>query len=227
MKRRNRFIPTVVAAALLALCLPALAAAQGTYDPYGRPDYRRDRDRARDDVYGSSGRYSRREVKDSINRLNDLAHDFQKRLDDVLDHSREDGTRHEDHLNADVKDFHHSIHDLKDRFDDERNLNRSANEARRVLDIGAHVEGVVRHHFNDYRLRQDWSQIRRELDFIAGVYGYDMYGYNGDSNYGRSDDRYGRNQDYRRNRDEDVYRNDRNNRRNNNDQWWRRLPRPN
>ena len=50
---------SIFAAAVLALCLPALAAAQGGY---GYPDYGRNRN-------GDYGRYDQRYLKDSIQRL--------------------------------------------------------------------------------------------------------------------------------------------------------------
>src|SRR5258705_3252168 len=98
-RRKIRF--AIFAAATLALCLPALATAQRTYDPYGNRDYGRDsdwrRDRGYDDGYG---RYDNRYLRDSIRRLDRLSNDFDRDLDRELDHSREDGTRHDDHLNA-------------------------------------------------------------------------------------------------------------------------------
>src|ERR1700704_367601 len=103
MTNQRTFSFSILAGAILALCLPVLAAAQGTYDPYSRnrdygrdQDYRRDRDRGYDDGYG---RYDDRYLRDSIRRLDRLSKDFDRDLDRELDRSREDGTRHEDHLN--------------------------------------------------------------------------------------------------------------------------------
>lgn len=207
MNRRSRFIPTIITAALIALCLPALAAAQGTYDPYGRPDYRRDRDYGRDDRYGRYGRYDYREVRDSVRRLKDVSGRLERDLDRALDHSRVDGSRREDRINQIARDFHRAADDLKDRFGDGRDPNRSQNEARRVFDIASQLSRVIqRTGLYDNRVAGDWSQIQQELNIIGDAYGYRSDGY------------------YRRDRD-DVYRNDRNNR-NSNDPWWRRLPTP-
>ena len=64
MTNRRTFSFSILAGAILALCLPVLASAQGTYDPFGRNrdygrdgDYRRDRDQ--NDNYGY-GRYDSR-----------------------------------------------------------------------------------------------------------------------------------------------------------------------
>ncbi|HEY0005378.1 MAG TPA: hypothetical protein VGB17_11265 [Pyrinomonadaceae bacterium] len=208
-------LTTVIAAALIAFCLPVLAAAQGTW---GQPDYQRDRDyrRNRDNGgYGNYGRYDRQTIRNSVNRLKDLSGRLRNDIDRALDHSRVDGTRREDRINDMARDFQRAASDLKDRFNDGRDLNRSQTEARRVLDLASRMDSVInRGRVYDNRVASDWAQIRQELNVIGSVYGYNgNYGNGG--YYGRDrDDRYGRD----RNRD------DRN--RNNNDGWWRRLPFP-
>src|SRR6266851_2476063 len=152
MTNRRKLSLSILAAATLALCLPILAAAQRTYDPYdpwsrnrdyGRnEDYRRDRDRGYDDGYG---RYDNRYLRDSIRRLDRLSKDFDRDLDRELDYSRENGTRHEDHLNADAKKFRRAVVDLRNAFN-ERDLESSADEAHRVLDAASHLEDVSSHH---------------------------------------------------------------------------------
>src|SRR5882762_4275902 len=166
---RNTITFSIFAAATLALCLPVLAAAQRTYDPYSRNrDYGQDsdwrRDRGYDDGYG---RYDDRYLRDSIRRLDRLSRDFDRDLDRELDHSRENGTRHEDHLNADAKKFRRAVVDLRNAFN-ERNLNSSVDEAHRVLDAASHLEDVSSHHFHDNnRLMSEWSQISQELTVIS------------------------------------------------------------
>jgi hypothetical protein len=199
MTNRRTIFLTIIATALLALCLPALAAAQGTYDPYGRPDYRRNRD----DNYGRSGRYNRDDVRDSIRRLDNLSGDFERDFDRALDHSRVDGTRREDRVNSEAKDFRRAVKDLKSRFGDGRDLNRSVNEAQRVLQLGSNVSRVVRR-LGDDRTYSEWSQINNELRFIANAYGISFNGYDDGGYYGN--DPYGRNRNQDRRRNDDVYR---------------------
>lgn len=202
MTNRRTLVPIVLAAALIALCLPVLAAAQGTYDPYGRNgDYRRGNG-------GYGGNYDDRALRDSIRRLNDLSGRFQSDLDRALDRSRVNGTRREDNINEEAREFRRATNDLKNRFGDGRDLYRSQNEAQRVLDLGRRLQRVTRIAGYDQRIYSDWSQINQELNFIASAYGNNGYYNNGDN---RRNDPYGRN---------------RNNypRTNNNVPWWRRLP---
>src|SRR2546425_8769979 len=214
---------SIFAAATLAVCLPVVAAAQRTYDPYGRNrDYGRDgdyrRDRNQNDDYGYD-RYDSRYLRDSIRRLDRLSWQFARDLDRELDHSRENGSRHEDHLNADAKEFRRAVIDLRNAFN-ERNLDSSADEAHRVLDAASHLEDIASHHFDDNRLISEWSQISRELSGISEAYGDQGANHGENRNRRRSDDDYRRNDDYRR---DDDYRTNRNR----NNDWWRRIPWPN
>jgi hypothetical protein len=184
MTNRHTLKFSIFAAAVLALALPAAASAQ----------------------YGGYGRYDDRGLKDSVHRLDSLAKNFEKDVDRALDHSRANGSNREDQINNQVHRFRDAVGDLKSRVGNGRDLNRSENEARRVLQEANDIDRFARRGF-DGRTGSEWSQIQQELRYISNVYGF---GYGG--GYGRD-----RNDDWRRN--------DRNNNRNNND-WWRRIPFP-
>ena len=206
MNSRRTLTLSIFAAALLALCLPVVATAQ-----WGRyPDYGRDRDN------GRYGRYDERYLRDSIHRLDRLAKDFEKEVDRSLDRSRRNGSRSEDRINAEAQQFRDSVGDLKSRFGNGRDLNRSRNEAQRVLQDARDLERIGFGRFGNGRLSSIWSQVRRELNVISDAYG--SYGYN-DGDYRRRRDDDG---DYRRRRDDDWRR-----RNPTNDDWWRRIPWPN
>jgi hypothetical protein len=197
--RKNTLVFSILAAAILALSLPIAAAAQwGGRDRY--PDNRNN---------GRYGRYDDREVRDSAQRLDRLAKDFERDMDRALDRSRVNGTNREDRINNEVHQFRRAAGDFKSQVGNGRDLNRSADEARRLLDEAQQVNRMARPRWFDSRLASEWSAIEQELRFISDVYGLR---YNG-----------GGSGDYRR--DDDYRRNDRNNNRNNND-WWRRIPFP-
>lgn len=205
MFKRTTLKFSILSAAFLALCLPAIAAAQ-----WGRyPDNRYPDNRYPDNRYPDNGRYGDRYVKDSAQRLDRLAKDFERDMDRALDHSRVNGTRREDAINDLVHDFRRAAGDFKSRVGNGRDLNRSYNEARRVVQLGDAVERQARPRWFDSRLSSEWSQIRRELQTIENIYGIR-------GNRGRNDDI------YRDRRNDDIYR-DRN--RSNTD-WLRRLPFP-
>ena len=203
MTNRRTLSFSILAAALLALCLPLVAAAQW-------PDNGRNRDN-RDQNNGRYGRYDERQLRDSIHRLDRLAKDFEREVDRSLDRSRRDGTRSEDRINNEARQFRNAASDLKSRFGNGRDLNRSRNEAERVLQESRQLERISRF---DNRMASLWSQIRQELNIVANAYG--SYGYD-DGSYGN-----GRNRDDNRRRDDDYRRGNPSN----NNEWWRRLPIP-
>lgn len=193
-KRNLRF--SIFAAAIFALCLPALAAAQGGY---GYPDYGRNRN--------GNYRYDERYLKDSINRLDRLSKDFERDLDRALDRSRADGTQREDRINAQGHDFRRAVGSLKSNFGNGRDLNRSRDEAQRVLQEARQFDRIGRSRVVDNRVASEWSQIQRELQIISDAYGLG-YGYNNGVYYPNGN-------------------NPNNNRNRNNNDWWRRIPWPN
>jgi hypothetical protein len=206
MTNRHTLKFSILAAAILALCLPAMAAAQWGRDDRGRDSRDRDRD--------GYGRYDERALRDSVHRLDRLAKDFEKNMDRALDRSRANGSQREDRINEQVHEFRNAVGDLKSRIGNGRDLNRSADEARRVLQEGQQVDRVARPRWFDGRLSSDWSNIQRELRFISDAYGFRNYGgYGRDDDYRRRDGDYRRNDDYRRGSDRV-------------DDWMRRIPFP-
>ena len=207
MTNRHTLKFSILAAAILALSLPAAAAAQwGGYPDNRYPDNRYP------SRNGGYGRYDDRYVKDSVHRLDRLAKDFENDMDRALDRSRVDGTRREDEINSQVHSFRRAAGDLKSRVGNGRDLNRSVNEADRVLQMAEQIDRVGARRL-DQRTAYEWSQIQNELRNISNIYGLDYRGRSGDYNRGRNDD------DYNRGRG-----NNRNN--NRNDDWWRRIPFP-
>lgn len=187
---------SILAAALVALSLPVVAAAQwGGYPQNRYPDNRNN---------GRYGRYDERELRDSVHRLDRLSKDFEKDVDRALDHSRVNGSSREDRVNDQVHRFRDAVGDLKSRVGNGRDLNRSADQARRVLQQGSQLDRFIGSRGLDNRVSSEWYAIERELQFIG-----DVYGFRYDGSYG------GRNDDYRRG-----------NGNNGNNDWWRRIPFP-
>lgn len=204
MTNRHTLKFSIFAAAVLSLCLPVLASAQwGGYPNNRYPD-----NRYPDDRYGRNGGYGRyddRYVRDSVQRLDRLAKDFENDMDRALDRSRVNGTQREDQINSMVHDFRRAVGNLKSRVGNGRDLNRSVNEAENVLRMAEQVDRVGARRL-DSRTASQWSQIQGELRNISDIYGINYRGGYGDYNRGRNG-------------------NNRNNR-NSNDDWWRRIPFP-
>ena len=231
MINRRTTILTIVSAVLFAFCLPALASAQSN-DPWWQDrdrdrDYRRDRnrddrrDRRRDHdddddnhYYGNSrrnGNYDTRNLRNVAERIKDRSKSLERSVDRLLDNSRVDGTRREDHINQDVREFRKAADRFRSRVDNNgRDRNRGYQEAQNLLQSANHAERMLARLRVDSRTYADWREIKQDLRIVANAYGLS---YNGNN------DGYYRNGGYdpRDNRNRD--RNGRND-----DNWWRQLP---
>jgi hypothetical protein len=196
MTNLRKFLSSIFAVALVALCLPLMAAAQDNNNPYdgnyGRDRDNRSSDRRDNDRYGN---YDNRRLRESVKRLDNLSEDFRKHLKKALEEDRYDHNRREDRINDVAKDFRRATDDLKDRLDDGRNLYRSRDEARRVLQLGSRLDGFMRRNRLDGRVESDWARIRQELNVVAYAYGFNSSGF--DHRYSRNDDRGYRDNDNR------------------------------
>lgn len=184
MANRRRFIPTVIAAALVALFLPLVASAQ-----WGNNDRRDNRNNGRYD-----NRYDNRTLRDAARRIDDRSGDFQRRLDSALDRSRVDNTRREDNINQMAAEFRYAASRFRNRVGDGRDNNRGADEAQRLLQLGSRIDRIVGRVRLDPRTQSDWSQIRQDLRVIGDFYrgAYNNGGYNGRNNRGNNNNEWWR-----------------------------------
>jgi hypothetical protein len=159
----------------MAIFLPLIASAQGSNGSWNR-------DRRDNDNWRSGNRYDSRILRDVTRRLDDRSGDFQRHLDSALDRSRYDGTRREDRINEIARDFHNAASELRRSAGDGRNLNRSSDEARRVLQLGSRIDQFIARQRLDYRAAGDWAQIRQDLRVIADIYNLN---FNGGGGWGR------------------------------------------
>lgn len=219
MTTRRTTILTIISAVLFAFCLPTLASAQSN-DPWRRDrddDYRRDRnrddrrDRRRDDGYYGNGNNDARNLAYVAERIKDRSKSFENSVDRFLDRSRVNGTRREDRINGEVREFRQAAERFRNRVDDSRDLNRSRQEAQNLFQTANRSERMLARLRVDSRTYADWREIKQDLRIVANAYGL---------RYDGSDDGYYRNGGYdpRDNRDRDRDRNGRN------DDWWRQLP---
>lgn len=180
----------VITAALFSLALSTAAQAQ-----WGR----------RDDDYRRNGRYGydSRALRDAASRIRDRSKDLERDVDRLLDRSRHDDTRREDRVNDRARDFRRAAERFRDRVGDGRDPNRASNEARELLRLGERIENVLQRLRADSRTYSDWSQISRDLDLVADIYGF---------NYRRGG--------YRNGGYDPRYPDDRRR----DDNWWRRIP---
>ena len=161
----------LVAFSLMVLALPSLASAQWRDRDRDRDDdYYGNRDRNRNDNYGN-GSYNRN-LQATVKNLKNRSRQFERRLDRDLDNSRYDDRRREDNLNALADSFTRATENLDDAYDNSRDYNRSADEARRVLDLGRQLDRALSRARLGGNALNEWNRISQDLNVLANAYGY-------------------------------------------------------
>lgn len=157
---RFKKLVALFAFSLMVLALPSIASAQWRdNDDYNRNNGRNNRNNGYD-----------RNLQGTIKSLKNLSEQFERQLDRGLDNSRIDGTRREDVLNDLAERFKDAADDLDDAYDNRRDYNRSADEARRVLNIGSQIDRAISRGRNVRNIQTSWRNIQRHLQVLARAY---------------------------------------------------------
>jgi hypothetical protein len=175
---KNIFSVLAFSAALLAL--PAIASAQWNGGGYGNPN---------GGYYppnnGGYGNYNG-DIKGTIDNLYDQARNFERAID-------RGNSRYNDRSLKQLADqFVDATKDLKNNYGRGRDLNNSADEAQRVLNVASQIDNAVGYnggynnggygngrnrggYNNNYGLQGQWDQMRGSLQAIADTYNYGGY----------------------------------------------------
>ncbi len=161
---RLKGLVAISAFSLLILGLPAIASAQWNGGGYGG--------------YGGNNR----NLQSVVRNLKNRAESFERaidRYDDRRDNRNNRGgwgnnNNYGGNLESLADQFKDATDDLEDAFGRGRNMNNSADEARRVLDIASRIDQEL---YNGRRggggnLQGQWNSMRQELDVLANAYGY-------------------------------------------------------
>jgi hypothetical protein len=106
-------------------------------------------------------------LKETLKQLEEDSDRFAKSLDNDLYHSRLNGTRREDEINAYVHEFEEATDRLKNRYEDR---GTAPGLARTVLDRGRAIDRFMRRNRTGGRSEGDWRQVRNSLDKLAWAY---------------------------------------------------------
>lgn len=112
-------------------------------------------------------RLNDKEVEQIIHRIEKQSDQFRNSLDAALDHSRIDGTRREDDINAFVKAFYEETKRFHDRFDSRKS---TAADVQSVLDRADSIDQFVNRYPLTEKAKNDWSAVKGNLDELARTY---------------------------------------------------------
>ncbi|MBX3281015.1 MAG: hypothetical protein KF756_00910 [Acidobacteria bacterium] len=157
-----------LALSLVVIALPAIASAQ--YGGYGNGGY--GNGRYGNGRYGNNGYYGN--IENTVKDLKQRAKSFERITD-----NRNNRGNYGGYYGNNIEDLADQFAKAADRFEDKfgrgRNLDNSADAARRVLDLGNQIESALSYSGNGGYLYNHWDPIANDLRIIANVYGM---GYN-------------------------------------------------
>ncbi len=154
--RRIRNLIAISAFSFAVLALPSLAAAQWYPNSGG--------------TYGQ-GQY--RDLRQVARNLKDRSRDFERQVERS---SRDRRWNQRNYYSGDIRrlasDFRKAADHFQSKYGNGRNLNNSADAARRLLDAASRLENAMRNSGMNNQLMRNWAPMRRDLNLVANTYGY-------------------------------------------------------
>src|SRR5687768_9243843 len=112
-------------------------------------------------------RVADRQVETLIGRIENATDRFKNQMGRALNNSNIDNTRREDSINFMVSEFETATNRLRDNFNGRRS---TAADAQEVFNRGAMIDRFMRNNQLPNRAETTWSQIRGDLNTLAGYY---------------------------------------------------------
>jgi hypothetical protein len=114
--------------------------------------------------------YSKAEVERIIKRVEDRSDTFKKHVDESLDRGVLDGTRAEDRINDQIKDFEKALDELRGEFDRRDNWLEVRENVVKVINEADDVNAIFRARSLRARVEAEWVALRSDINRLAGVY---------------------------------------------------------
>ena len=152
MNRIKNFV-ALAAFSLMVLALPSIASAQ-----WGGNN-------GRNGGYGNNGYYGN--IRQNIQNIKNRAKTFEREAN-----RGGRGNYNNGNISGLARSFRSSVDDLLSAYNNGRDMNRSSDEARRVLDLGSQISQEMYRSRGDNSMQYEWGQINNDLDVIAAAYGY-------------------------------------------------------
>jgi hypothetical protein len=165
--RNSLLLKALMTGALLILAIPIGASAQVYRDRYN------DQYNDRYDYRDQSGQVNRRQIRDSIQRLDNSAARLEgdlnvnrgRRVLGIFWLSNTDST-----AVAEVRDFRLAVRQLRNASNNGRDPRDSYDEARMVLDRGMQLDRYLRVRTGSIQVDADLSELRSNLHVLADAY---------------------------------------------------------
>jgi sugar-specific transcriptional regulator TrmB len=114
--------------------------------------------------------YTKAEVEQVVNRLEERVDNFVKHYDKSLDRSRLDGTEREDWLMRRARDLESATDELRREFDRRDTWAENKAEVRRCLNVAEDINKNMKARRYSADTEAIWARVRYELNTLARIY---------------------------------------------------------
>lgn len=109
-------------------------------------------------------------VERIINQVESRSDAFRRSVDRALDRSRLNGSRQEDRLNEEVKQFARAVDRLRSDFDRRDNRDDTRRNVDRVLREADEIGRAIGRANLERNVGREWAGLRADLNTLANVY---------------------------------------------------------
>ena len=120
--------------------------------------------------------YSKQQVEQLLERIEERTDAFSTQLNASLDRSRLDGTRAEDNIAERVSELENATDELRREYDHNDTRRENKPEARKILNTATEVNRIMNRRNFSRQAENSWVGLRAELNTLAGVFGLPAVG---------------------------------------------------
>ena len=114
--------------------------------------------------------YTKAEVNQIINNIENRVDVFVKEFDKSLDNSRLNGSNREDKLNARAKDLEKATDELRREFDKHDAWIENKDQVRKCLNIATDINVAMKNRKLGGKTESNWANVRYELNTLAKIF---------------------------------------------------------
>jgi hypothetical protein len=120
--------------------------------------------------------YTKQQVEQLLERIEERADAFSNQLNKSLDRSRLDGSRREDNITERVSELENATDELRREYDHNDTRRENKAEARKIINAATRINRLLTRRNFGRQAETSWVRLRAELNTLATVFGLPAVG---------------------------------------------------
>ncbi len=125
---------------------------------------------------GRAAGYTKQQVEQLLERIEERSDAFSNQLNKSLDRSRLDGTNAEDNIAERVSELENATDELRREYDHNDTRGENKPEARKILNTATEVNRIMNRRNFSRQAENSWIRLRTDFNALAGVFGLPSVG---------------------------------------------------